>query len=193
MLKRTRSKLTYANVMSTVAVFVALGGSSYAALTISGKDIRDRSVTGKKLKRNSVGANAVKEAALGPVPRAQTLNGVTGQRFLVSCPEDTFPTSGTCIEMGARPAVVPSTAQLICQDAGGDRTPGRRLPTYGELAAAYARVDPAPGGELTGHVYPRADGNIDYLSITSKGGAVAVVPDDGTSPRAFRCAVDPLN
>ncbi len=192
MLKRIRSRLTYANVMSTVAVFVALGGSSYAALSISGKNIKDRSVTGKKLKRNSVGANAVKESSLGPVRRAQTLNGVTGQRFLVSCPEGTFPTSGTCIETVARPAVTATTARLICQDAGGDSTPGRRLPTYGELAAAFSRVDPAPGGELTGHVYPRADGGVDSLAITSKGGGAAIVPGDG-SPRAFRCAADPLN
>ena len=43
---------TYANVMSTLAVFVALGGSSYAALTISGASIKNRSIPAKKIKRN---------------------------------------------------------------------------------------------------------------------------------------------
>jgi hypothetical protein len=42
--------LTYANVMATVAVFVALGGSSYAALTITGRDVRNESLTGKDVK-----------------------------------------------------------------------------------------------------------------------------------------------
>ncbi len=36
-LDKLRRRLTYANVMSTLAVFIALGGSSYAAWTISGK------------------------------------------------------------------------------------------------------------------------------------------------------------
>ena len=31
MLRQIRNRLTYANVMSTLAVFIALGGSSYAA------------------------------------------------------------------------------------------------------------------------------------------------------------------
>ena len=38
---RLRQRLTYANVMSTLAVFIALGGSSYAALTISGSEHRE--------------------------------------------------------------------------------------------------------------------------------------------------------
>ena len=42
-----RGRLSYANVMATIAVFVALGGSSYAAVKITGKDIKDESITGK--------------------------------------------------------------------------------------------------------------------------------------------------
>jgi hypothetical protein len=45
-----RSRLTYANVMATLAVFIALGGSSYAALRITGKDVRDNSLTGADVK-----------------------------------------------------------------------------------------------------------------------------------------------
>ena len=36
--RRIRPHLSYANVMSTVAVFVALGGSSYAAVTLNGQE-----------------------------------------------------------------------------------------------------------------------------------------------------------
>src|SRR4051812_40719825 len=46
---RLGGRLTYANVMSTVAVFIALGGSSYAAVRISGSSIRNHSIAGKKL------------------------------------------------------------------------------------------------------------------------------------------------
>jgi Collagen triple helix repeat (20 copies) len=54
MVKRIRSRLTYANLMSTLAVFVALGGASYAALTLPAnsvgtKQIRKGAVTLAKL------------------------------------------------------------------------------------------------------------------------------------------------
>ena len=57
-----RSRLTYANVMSTMAVFIALGGSSYAAVTLNGKDIKHRSIPGSKLKRNSVTGLEIRES-----------------------------------------------------------------------------------------------------------------------------------
>ncbi|MDQ5832650.1 MAG: hypothetical protein M3550_06285 [Actinomycetota bacterium] len=57
-------------LISLVALFVALGGPSYAADLISGKRIKNRSISGKKLKANSIGNKAVKESALGKVPAA---------------------------------------------------------------------------------------------------------------------------
>ena len=60
MRSKFRSRLTYANVMATIAVFLVLGGSSYAALQISGKDIKNRSITGKKLKKHTVGRTELK-------------------------------------------------------------------------------------------------------------------------------------
>jgi hypothetical protein len=52
-----RSKLTFANVMSVIAVFIVLGGSAYAAKKINGSQLKNNSVAGKKLKTNSVTAN----------------------------------------------------------------------------------------------------------------------------------------
>ena len=68
---RLRERLTYANVMSTLAIFVALGGSSYAALTISGTSIENRSIPATKLKRNSITGKEVRESRLSRVPRAR--------------------------------------------------------------------------------------------------------------------------
>src|SRR4051794_39888149 len=83
-----RSRLTYANVMSTLALFVALGGSSYAAVTLNGKDIKHRSIPGSKLKRNSVTGLEVRESRLGRVPRAAVADQLAleaTQRLLVKC------------------------------------------------------------------------------------------------------------
>ena len=46
--------LTYTNVTATLALFVALGGTSYAAATLTGADVRNGTVTGSDLRSESV-------------------------------------------------------------------------------------------------------------------------------------------
>ena len=68
MLSALRSKLSYANLIATLALFVALGGSSYAAAhLITGKDVKNSSLTGKDLKNNSVTGKDVKGIRSGDV------------------------------------------------------------------------------------------------------------------------------
>jgi hypothetical protein len=59
-----------ATVIATVALFVALGGSSYAVVggQINGGQLRDRSVPGTKLKRHTIGAGELNFARLPKVP-----------------------------------------------------------------------------------------------------------------------------
>ena len=59
MLSRFGGRLSYANVVATLALFVALGGSSYAALNLP-----KASVGGKQLKKNSVTSPKVKRGSL---------------------------------------------------------------------------------------------------------------------------------
>ena len=56
MLAKLRSCLTYANVMATVAVFVALDGTSYAIATgsIGSREIENNSVGTKDLRNSCV-------------------------------------------------------------------------------------------------------------------------------------------
>jgi hypothetical protein len=63
--------LSYANVMASVAVFVALGGGAYAAVHVNGKDIKNRTIAGKKIKNNTLGGKQINERRLGQVPRAR--------------------------------------------------------------------------------------------------------------------------
>lgn len=60
MLTTLRSKLTYANVVATIALFLALGGASYAAITLP-----KNSVGAPQLKKNSVRGSEVKNRSLG--------------------------------------------------------------------------------------------------------------------------------
>ena len=58
-------------VISLLALFVALGGTGYAALKINGKNIINRSVPGSKLKKNSLGGAEIREGKLAKVRRAR--------------------------------------------------------------------------------------------------------------------------
>ena len=66
MLAKLRSCLTYANVMATVAVFVALGGTSYAIATgsIGSREIENNSVGTKDLRNNGVRGRDVRNGSL---------------------------------------------------------------------------------------------------------------------------------
>jgi hypothetical protein len=197
-LDKLRQHITYANVMATIAVFIALGGTSYAALTISGSDIRNRSIAGKKMKRNTLTSKQIRESRLARVPRARNadrLNGVTAARLRVRCPGDTFPSADVCVERTARGATAYGNAVLECARAGTPAGPGRRLPTHGELMAALTAVQLAAGGELTAEVYPSTTsaGRVDALYVTDNVGGVGLTPDTAAGAKAFRCVTDPLN
>ncbi|MEN3283317.1 MAG: hypothetical protein V7607_4457 [Solirubrobacteraceae bacterium] len=51
-------------VISVVALFVALGGTGYAAVTITGKNVKDGSLTTKDIKNNSLTSSDVRDRSL---------------------------------------------------------------------------------------------------------------------------------
>jgi hypothetical protein len=88
-IRRLGSRLTYANVMATVAVFISLGGASYAAFklpknsvgskqlqknAVSTAKIKNEAVTGAKIKKGSLTGNQINTSTLGTVPSATSAN-----------------------------------------------------------------------------------------------------------------------
>ncbi len=63
MLDRLR-RLSYANVVASLALFVALGGTGYAAVTITSKNVRDGTLTGKDIKNSSIASADVRDGSL---------------------------------------------------------------------------------------------------------------------------------
>lgn len=55
-LGRILPRLTYANVVATLALFIALGGTTYAAVTITGANVRNNSLTGADIRNGSLRA-----------------------------------------------------------------------------------------------------------------------------------------
>jgi|SRR4051794_40521514 hypothetical protein len=203
MLRALLDRLTYANVVATVALFLALGtGGAYAVSKIDGSDIRKHSLTGNQFKANSIGGRVVKESSLKPVPRAQNaarLGGQPASRFLDSCPQafaPTIPIADVCVETQPRAAKSYGSAAFDCSLTDNRERAGRRLPTQQELmiARASSQVQVAPGGELTSEVYPSSSrpGKLDVLYIADNGD-VGLVPDDSSGAKSFRCVADPMN
>ena len=72
MMRRARGKLTYANVIATLALFIALGGATAIAASQLGKN----SVGTKQLKKNSVTTAKIKKNAItGAKVKKHTLTG----------------------------------------------------------------------------------------------------------------------
>lgn len=73
MIERTRKRLTYANVAATLALFVALGGTSVAATArFNGAQIAKGSIPGDRLRKHTITATALNLKKLGKVMQAAT-------------------------------------------------------------------------------------------------------------------------
>lgn len=217
MIRWARNHLTYGNVVATIALFVALGGGSYAALKVGSRqiangsirsidirnnqvrsgDVRNLTLRGLDFRRNSIGGGAIRERRLGPVRRAREadrLGGLTARELKLSCPPGTTPKSGTCIEGSARPATAFPTAVSECANAG------RRLPDYAELKY-WAQTDgPASAeGEWTSSVYRNADApgppsdQLEVVVVTPDSEGVAFRPALTPERLPYRCVALPSN
>ena len=68
-MERLRGKLTFANVTSCLALFVALGGTSYAALNLPAGSVgtvqlQKAAVTAAKIKQSAIDAPLIQKEAI---------------------------------------------------------------------------------------------------------------------------------
>ena len=170
MMAALRQHLSYANVIATVALFLALGGTSYALLqvtsedvvnnslrsrdlrddTVRSRDIRDRTLGARNVRRDTLGSRVVKESSLGTVPRAtvaESLSGAGALELRVRCPADTIAKAGVCIETSARSPDGFLGAIDRCNQAG------RGLVTMPQLDQFARSNGPLPQAEWTSSVY----------------------------------------
>jgi hypothetical protein len=86
-----RTRLTYANVVATMALVLALGGVSYAAIklpknSVGTKQIKNAAVTGAKVKKHTLTGKNINLKKLGTVPSATTAT-TAGTANALSAPE----------------------------------------------------------------------------------------------------------
>ena len=207
---RFRPRISYANVASTLALVLALGGTSYAVTKFNVKSIKNRSIPATKIKKNSLTGTEINEAKLGKVPlaaladnathainadnatnagNANTVGGQAPSAFKLSCPQGTTLVIGQCFETSLRAAANWSAANGACGAAG------RRLPTLSELESArlnnFTVGDPPNNYELTStFLFADNPPTEQVMQIDTSGNRLHMPP---STARAFRCIQNPTN
>jgi hypothetical protein len=203
---KLRSHLSYANVTASLALFIALGGTSYAVSRIDsrdvvdnslrGKDIRNRTLRGNDLRRNSIGGGAIKERALGRVPQAanaESVGGRTAEDLRMRCPTGTIAAATVCFESTPRPAEGFLTATNICDQAN------RALATFAELDTFIRRAGSVSSdGEWTSSVYLEGPSDAStserlHALLLRGAGEADHARVRAPNPHPFRCVALPSN
>ena len=194
-----RGKLSYANVMATVAVFAALGGGAYAAKlgkgTVGPKQLKAKSVKTAKLADSAVTSEKLAAGAVvnGKIGAAAVGLSQTNPSLHQICPGGTTYITGACVDDAATPANNWGEAFVACRDRGG------RLATVAELLLLRVRpgVTLAAPDEWTleqSEIDPD-DGTLDntfaQAGIVDESGSYDVIPI--ANDRPYRCAFNPVS
>ena len=153
---KLRDRLTFANVVSMLALFVALGGSSYAAITLKRNSVKAQhiaanAVSGPKVKNASLLA---KDFAPGQLPRGE--NGDTGAPGATGSPGSP----------GSPGAPGSPAASLVM---------GNTTVAMGETQATSSALSPSGASAISGSTINRAQGSsnativVRDLSVTQSG------------------------
>ena len=172
MLRNTR--ISPSLVIALVALFVALGGTGYAALTVTSKNVKDNSLTGKDVKDRSLkaadfGAGQLPAGAQGPAGQAgpQGPAGPAG-------PQGPAGPAGPSGASNIRWALLKADGTIQAQSGGWSltsHTPGTYIL--------------APGVVATGKLILASYG-ASADSSTARGGIIGA--PCGGSPEGFVCA-----
>jgi hypothetical protein len=149
--KHIRKRLTYANVMSSIAVFLILGGATaFAAKKIGSNEIKGNAITTGKIKKEAVATAKIKKDA---VTGAKVKDGSLTSADLVAgtltpvCPSGTVLAEGACFELAPRAAATYVQSNEACVAAG------RRLPSAAELSGFTLKAQTIPAQERSGDLF----------------------------------------
>jgi hypothetical protein len=176
-----RRHLTYANVMSSLAVFLVLAGAgAYAASklkpnSVKTRNIKDAAVTSPKIANGAVTGAKIANGAVGPVNASPSLH--------LSCRAGTTYLQGACIQTSPAGAAIWSNALSSCLGVGG------RLPNPAELLTLVDRGVTNSQAEWTDT--RSSNGANDYAEMVNLDGSGLVSLGFIANIHAYRCVFDP--
>jgi hypothetical protein len=175
-------RLTYSNVVATLAIFIALGGISYAATSLSknsvgSKQLKKNAVTSNKIKKNAVTASKIKKNAVATakIKGKAVTEGKIDPKLLASIEEDAELNvlNGDGSVLGTLAGVMPSGLPIfqVMIDGG--------IYTYypsGQLIPLGSESPSFKDGTCTGTAYVEADADLaDLILLNLAGGPTRVV------------------
>ena len=200
-----RERLTYGNVVATLALFIALGGSAYAALrvppnSVGARQLKASSVTNGKIASGAITAAKVAEhsltgqdinlPALGTVPSATNAesasNANTVGGHVASCPADTTLIRGLCFDSQSNPEApnLEAAAEDCAQKGGFLPTPMELYSTQGTLHLGTGLG--ASQHQFTDDLYNTPHTDNEYTTITVNGSGSPQEQSAG-NPSAYYC------
>jgi hypothetical protein len=168
--------------MSSIAVFLVLGGATaFAATKIGSNQLKANSVKTGKIVKEAVTTSKIKNNA---VNGAKVLDGSLSSTDFVAgtltpaCPSGTVAAEGVCIETAARAAATYVAATEACTSAG------RQLPRGTQLIGFTKKVQAIPAQEWSGDLFSTTTG----FAVNPDGTLAAVA---FTTALPFRCIAAP--
>jgi hypothetical protein len=165
-------RLTYANVMSSIAVFLVLGGATaFAAKKIGSNQLKGGSVTTAKIKKNAVTASKIKQSSITTAKIASS--AVTNEKIAAGSVDTTKLAAGF---------VVPAAEKLTRSAniaAGG-------TVLAGSLGIAQANVaHTSTGFYCLSGLSPAPAGGVATVDYSEAGKDVTIQFDTGQPPGAL--------
>jgi hypothetical protein len=178
-----RAHLTYANIVATLALVLAMGGTAAAAVIVkSNSQVAANTISGHQPPKGRH-SNLI----AGSINGTDLSSGVKSS-FKVHCPAGLQRGGDLCFDRSPRAATDFPTALAVCANAE------LRLPDVGELAEVLQNTGAPQPAEWTSDFDFNGAGvvDVDLLGNTASRALVFVAdPDEISAP--FRCVSTPTN
>jgi hypothetical protein len=142
-----RRHLTYANVMATIAVFLALGGGAAFAATqvlpknsVGSAQLKKNAVTGRAIRDGSIKGADVSEASLGKVPSAARADSATTAASATNAVHATSADSATRATTAATATSAATATTAATAGTAASATTAGNAGTVGGLSAAQLKL-----------------------------------------------------
>lgn len=186
MLRHVRGRLTYANVAATLALFIALGGTGYAAVAIPANSVgtsqlKNHAVTAQKVANHTLTGQQINLSKLGTVPSADTARTATNAK--------TATNAGTAANARALGGLAPASYYqaagsahntLVTVNGGASESLGS-IPGWGRVSATCDSTCSVPTLKYTNTTTTAQ--SVDYYTCggTNDFGLVTVAPGAAVS------------
>jgi hypothetical protein len=182
-MRRIRPHLTYANLMATIAVFIALGGTALGAVIITNNSQVARGTISGHNPPSGKHPNII-----GGSVNGRDLAANLKASLRLHCPTGLRRAGDLCFEPNLRPGAALATALKRCATAQ------RRVPTLGELALVFDRLGgPRPSEWASVEWSDDSLGELGSRPSANSAGALVFGSTTVATPVPYRCVTSATN